>query len=144
VTSVVVYHGTEGTIQIGSTEIGLVQDFSVDLDNSLDDVLTMGTRAVDQHREGHQIVTGTLTKAWINSDLMNYATASGYPLSGELITFNMFLQPNESDGIPTSGIPYIKLFDCKVSTASIKAPHDDIHMEDIEFKARYMDHVPME
>jgi len=136
----VIYHGTEGTIQIGSTEIGLIQEFTIDINNNIDPVKVMGMRKADQLVEGQQDATGTLNKAWINAELMNYATASGN-ISGRLPTFNLFLQPSYgASGIPTSGIPYLKAYNCKINTISIKAPKDDIHMEDAEFMAEYVDH----
>ena len=130
--------GWRGLFQIGASSVGEVRGVDVTVDNNVDPVFLFGNRGADQLVEGHQTVTGSIERAWIDDTLMAYAVNSGGVTSAsQLPNFNMTLYPA---GVGTSGYPYLVVTGAKATTGTIGTPQDDFAMADIDFSAKLATH----
>lgn len=138
--TLVVHVGWQGLIEIGSSTIGLIRDIKVEITNNMDAVKLFGTRKIDQNVEGHMDATGTISKGFIDSEMLAYAVGTNV-LSGAILSkFDLFVSPVGTSG-GGAGPLHLKIHGVKLNGISVSVPQDDFIMEDVDFVSEYAEYV---
>lgn len=120
-----VFKGWKAKILIDGNEIGYAESVSVEISTGVEPYYEIGSRSPATIVEGNEEITGSISKAWINTDYLTLCTgATG------LTFFDLVFKAGEA-----SGAPWVYLYDCKFETGSLDIPQDGFLTEDYDFRA---------
>lgn len=127
-----VYKGWNAKIFIGNladpptwTEIGCADSVSVDITANVESYYCIGSKDPYAIVEGNREITGSLSKAWVNTYYLNLLCG------GTLGEFHLLFKAGTS-----SGAPMVYLYNCKFESGSIDIPQDGFLTEDYDFRAK--------
>lgn len=112
-------------------EIGEGGAFSLDFSGDLTDIHKLGSRGVQEIKEGMKTFSGTIEEMWCQRDVMGLFL-SEQDFYDSLSDFTIYLYPNGN----TTGKPRISLNNAKFEGGSIEVDLDSIMMQDISFRAK--------
>jgi len=120
-----------GGIGTTYTQIGEAESMSISIDASLDEYLAVGSKQVAAIVEGPVILTGSLSRAWIDTGMLAI-------IYGDSATD--FLQPGfdiYAYRAVADEEAYIWAYNCKIESLSFDIPADGFLKEDVDFRATY-------
>jgi len=118
-----VYKGWNIHILRNSIDVGYAKDVTIDIDESLETYFAIQSHAAVKLQEGPLVITGKLSKAWVDVELLTYLSQD------TLSEFTLQLTV-------TPGSYPLTLTGCKFTKGSIKIPQDGFLTEDLDFVAR--------
>lgn len=122
--SSVIYKGWQARILKDGTEIGCCESASVEIATGLEPYYCIGSRTPATIAPGNQEITGSISKALINTAYLSLITGSG-----SLSSFTLVFKASTAAG------PWIYCYNCKFESGSIDIPQDGVLMEDYDFRA---------
>ena len=120
-----VYKGWNANILYNTTVIGVAESSSVEIATGLEPYYEIGSRTPATLAAGNQEVTGSLSKAWINTAYLNLVTGTG-----ALTSFTLVFKASTA-----TGAPWVYCYNCKFESGSLDIPQDGVLMEDYDFRA---------
>ena len=125
--SLYVYKGWNAKIYKDGVLIGYCDSASVDIATGLDPYYEIGSRVPSYLTEGNQEVTGSISKAWIDTDYLALVVGTS-----TLTEFDLVFKASSSQ----SGAPWIYCYDCKFESGSLDIPQDGVLTESYDFRAK--------
>jgi len=116
-----VYKGWNAQLLIDGSVVGYVKEVTIDIDHSLDYYFPAGNRQAALTIEGPVNITGSFSRAWINTTYLSLLNNTG-----TLSEFSLKVQV---------GSMYITLNNCKLKKGTLTIPQDGILTEDYDFSA---------
>lgn len=126
-----IYKGWNAKIFIGTgdpttwTEIGCAESASVDITTNIEPYYCIGSKEPAAIVEGNLEITGSISRAWVNTAYLQLLTGSG-----SLAEFHLCFKAGT-----TAGAPIIYLYKCRFESGSIDIPQDGVLTEDYDFRA---------
>jgi len=117
-----VYKGWNAKIYKDGVQIGLADSASVEIATNLEAYYEIGSRVPTDLVEGNQEVTGSISKAWIDTHYLALVTNST-----TLYEFNLCFEV---------GNMKLYCYSCKFERGSIDIPQDGFLKEDYDFRAK--------
>lgn len=112
------------------SQIGEAESVSMDIDASLDEYLAVGSKDVYAIVEGPVVLTGSLSRAWIDTQMLALIYGTGADrLQGGFDIYAYRAVAGEE--------VYIWAYDCKIESLSFDIPADGFLKEDVDFRATY-------
>ena len=108
--------------------VGKVSTVSVTVATGLDPFYEIGSRTPSVLTEGNLEITGSMEKAWIDTNYLSLVLSSGVLTDFDLV-FKAAL---------AAGAPWIYLYDCKFESATVDIPQDGVMTESYDFRALTM------
>jgi len=118
-------------VYVNDVEVGRASSLTLEVATGLDPFYELGSRKPAELVEGNEEITGTLTRAVIDTSLLAYASTSGQT-SEKLPYFNIKFVSQ------ITGNPTVWCYCCKAETWSPDLPQDDFITEDLDFRALYL------
>ena len=117
-----VFKGWNAKIYKDGIQIGLADSASVEIATNLEAYYEIGSRVPTDLVEGNQEVTGSISKAWIDTNYLSLVAASS-----TLTSFDLCFEVGD-----------LKLYcyDCKFERGSVDIPQDGFLKEDYDFRAK--------
>jgi len=128
----VTYKGWRAHILKGGTPIGYTESVTVDIASGLEPYYEHGSRRPVDLAEGNEEITGSISRAWINMDLLGLITDDDGKTGLDEFELYLYIDPYESEA------PWMYLYYCKLESGSIDLPQDGFLMSDVDFRARYL------
>ena len=119
-----VYKGWNAKIYKDGVQVGYADSASVEIATNLEGFYEIGSRQPTDLVEGNEEVTGSFSKAWIDTNYLSLVTSSG-----SLTEFDLAFK------IGTSG-PTVYCYDCKFERGALDIPQDGFLKEDYDFRAK--------
>jgi len=119
-----VYKGWRAKIYLDGSIIGLVESVTCEVTSGVEPYYEVGSRTPAALVEGNQEITGTITKAWVNNNILSLITGTG-----TLSVFDLVFKAAN-----VTGAPWIYIYNCKLETGAIDIPQDGFLMEDYDFR----------
>ena len=115
------YKGHNAVLLKDGEPIGLVKDVELNIDKSLEPYFSIQARSASKLVEGVAQISGRFSKAWINTDFLDYLVGNpaltSFDLAVELSTMR------------------VTLYDCSMSKGAVPIPQDGFLKEDYDFIA---------
>ncbi len=121
-----VYKGWNAKIYLDDLELGCCESASVEIASNIEPYYCVGARDAQALVEGNQEITGSISRAWVNTYYLALVASTG-----ALSEFTLVFKASEA-----SGAPWIYCYNCKFETGSVDIPQDGFLMEDYDFRAR--------
>ena len=118
-----VLKGWNAEIYYEGTKIGFAESASVEIATGVEPYYEIGSRLPKELVPGNQEVTGSISKAWINTDYLALVVPSG-----TLTSFTLAFKAS------TAG-PTVYAYGCVFETGSLDIPQDGFLTEDYDFRA---------
>jgi hypothetical protein len=131
------YKGWKALILIDDTEIGYTESVTLDVATGLEPYYQHGSRYPADLAEGNEELTGSISRAWIDMELMTFAVtndADGKGSAAGLTAFELYMYLDPAD----TGAPFMYVYGCKAESGAIDIPQDGFVMGDIDFRALYL------
>jgi len=129
-----VYKGWNAKIYKDGLEIGLAESASVEIATNLEPFYEMGSRYAVELKEGNEEITGSISKAWIDT---NYLDLLLVPEGESTLTdFDLCFEIAGANSI------CLYAYDCKFEKGSLDIPQDGFLKEDYDFRAESIALVP--
>jgi len=135
-----VYKGWHAEIQIrkpagtGSpVTVGRAESASLDIASGLEPYYEIGDREAKELVEGNVEITGTLTRAWIDSKLIALLDLTP---ANVLADFDLFFFADPAKTM------YVYALGCKAETTSFDITQDGFLMQDLDFRAKSWSYAP--
>jgi len=122
-----VYKGWNAKILIDGNEIGFAESTSVEIATGLEPYYEIGNRQPATLIAGNEEITGSMSKAWVNTDYLNLVA----PGNAALTEFDLVFKAGTA-----AGSPWIYCYNCKFETGSLDIPQDGFLTEDYDFRAQ--------
>lgn len=123
-----VYKGWNAAILYNGSTIGFCDSASVEIATGVEPYYGIGYRQAQTLIEGNEEITGSISKAWINTDYLSLLSPGGSTLLSE---FTLIIKAGVG-----SGGPQVACYNCKFETGSIDVPQDGFLTEDYDFRAQ--------
>jgi len=120
------YKGWNAKIYKEGVEIGYAESASVDIATNLEAFYQMGARQPVELKEGNEEVTGSISKAWIDSNYLKLVSPGG---SNALTDFTLCF------AVGTSPSVQVYCYNCKFEKGALDIPQDGFLKEDYDFRA---------
>jgi len=110
------------------SEIGYAESCSMSIDAPVDEYLVVGEFMPKDVSEGPAVLTGSLTQAWVNTDMLArlYGTGTGQ------VKWNIYAYEDVS-----GQKIYVWAYHCLIESLSLDIPADGFLTEAIDFRATY-------
>jgi len=118
-----VYKGWNAQIIKDGVVIGKADSASVEIATNLEAYYEIGSRVPTDLIAGNQEVTGSISKAWIDTNYLSLVTGSG-----SLSEFNLYFKIVNG--------PTIYCYNCKFERGAVDIPQDGWLKEDYDFRAK--------
>jgi hypothetical protein len=118
-----VYKGWNAEIYLDNMKVGCCESAKVEISTSLENYYCVGSKDAFDIVEGNKEITGSISRAWINSYYLGLITGS------TLSEFDLCFYS-------TVAAVYVYCYDCKFEKGSIDIPSDGILKEDYDFRAK--------
>lgn len=122
-----VFKGWNAKILYAGSEVGYAESASVEIATGLEPYYQIGSRQPATLIAGNEEVTGTISKAWINT---NYLALVAPAAAGALSEFTLVFKASTA-----SGAPWVYCYKCKFETGALDIPQDGFLTEDYDFRA---------
>lgn len=122
-----IYFSAGGTID-PSGLLGYADSASVEIASGLEAYYEVGSRQPVELVEGNEEITGSFSRAWVNTDYLNFMGAGGSTLTEFALEFQVVR--------PGSSTMFVYCYACKFETGSLDIPQDGILKEDYDFRAK--------
>jgi len=118
-----VYKGWNAKIYRNDVQIGYADSASVEIATNLEAFYQLGSRRPVDLTTGNEEVTGSFSKAWIDTNYLQLVA----PGENSLTTFTLAFEV---------GTMKIYCYDCAFETGSLDIPQDGVLKEDYDFRAK--------
>jgi len=118
-----VYKGWNAKIYKDGVVIGKADSASVEIATNLEAFYEIGARVPTDLVAGNQEVTGSISKAWIDTNYLQLVTGTG-----SLTEFDLAFKIENG--------PVIYCYDCKFERGAVDIPQDGWLKEDYDFRAK--------
>jgi len=123
-----VIKGFKAELYMDGTKIGKAESVTIDIDMGLEEYYEVGS-PWPILVQGPQVITGTIDKLWIDTDMLEMAVGTTKDLVET--TFNITVWHKDTKE------PNIHLYFCRVETLSFDIPADGFVTESLDFRAEY-------
>ena len=111
-------------------EVGYSESVTVDIATGLEPFYQHGSRRpVDELVEGNEEITGSISRAWVDNDLLNLLTDDG---STGVTEWALYCYIDDTAG------PWMDIYNLKLESGSFDIPQDGFIMNDIDFRATHL------
>lgn len=128
-----VYKGWNAKIYQDGTEIGYCDSVSVDVATGLEPYYEIGSRQPKALVAGNEEITGSMSRAWIDTAMLALLSSGNM----ELTQFDLTFQAGSG-----GDAMYVYLYDCKFETGTVDIPQDGFLTQDFDFRALSIGFVP--
>jgi len=115
----------------GFTTIGNAESVSIDIDVALDEYFAIGKIFPVTVAPGAETVSGSLDKAWVDTDMLELIYGGDPDNPIPLPQFHIFAYQNISSG------PQIYVWNCYAEALSVEIPADGFMTESLDFRGEY-------
>lgn len=113
-------------------QVGYSESVTVDVATGLEPYYQHGGRRPVDLQEGNEEITGSISRAWVDNDLLNLLSPGGYDGTGTMVEFALYCY------LDYIGAPWMYIYGCKLESGSFDIPQDGFIMNDVDFRALYL------
>jgi len=125
-----VYKGRDASIIVNGTTIGVAESATAEITTNVEPYWEIGEKYPAALMEGNIEITGDITRAVIDTNLLNFITDATTKEFGVLTTFDVLIRL----GPVGSGLPAIYVEDCLPEGESIDVPQDGVVSETFTYR----------
>jgi len=113
-------------------KVGYSESVTVDVATGLEPYYEHGSRRPVDLAEGNEEITGTISRAWVNMNLLGYMLPATGIIGIDTFDLYLYIDPY------ATGAPYMYIYSCKLESGSMDIPQDGFLMADMDFRAEYL------
>lgn len=119
-----VHKGWNAKLWKDGVQVGYADSASVEINSNLEGFFELGSRHAVALAEGNEGISGSFSKAWIDTNYLNLVSSER-----ELTEFDLCFTIGQGPDI------YVYCYDCKFERGALDIPQDGFLKEDYDFLA---------